>query len=130
MKINFRKLCPIYISTLNIFRPLHTWWHNRMSYSPPHIKVSFSKTDFNYLYNNFYTWYWWETAFIWDFFKKSVIILIDDVFWKSTYGIVQYQQSPFILVRIFNYNMIIRFVAPNNMSNTEYWEKMIRKITK
>ena len=34
----FRKYCPIYINTLNIFRPLRTWWKHRNIAQIPHIK--------------------------------------------------------------------------------------------
>lgn len=127
MKIDFRKLSPIYINTLNIFRPLKTWWHCRMSMPFPHIKISLNIKNFNYLYKHFYTWYWWEHASLWNFWKKIIIILIDDVFWKSTYGIVEYQQSPFILIRIFNCNLIIKFVSHSKDQTDIYWEKMIKK---
>lgn len=128
MKIDFRKLSPIYINTLNIFRPLKTWWHCRTSFAFPHIHILFKIKDFNYLYKHFYTWYWWDHASLWNFWKKPIIILIDDVFWKSTYGIVEYQQSPFILIRIFNCNLIIKFDGHSNNRTDIYWEKMIKKL--
>ena len=127
MKIDIRKISPIYINTLNIFRPLKTWWKCKASTVFPTIKISFKIKKFNYLYEHFYTWYWWEHAYLWNFWKKPIIILIDDVFWKSTYGIVEYQQSPFILIRIFNFNLIIKFVSSPHIQNDIYWERMIRK---
>lgn len=125
----FKKYCPVYINTLNIFRPLKTWFYNltnhwySVSHKFPHIKVQFKKRDFKWLVENFYTWYWWDHPHIWNFEKKWIIILIDDVQYKSTYGIRQLESVPFILVRMFGWNFIMKFNAPKNEDNYQYWEQ-------
>lgn len=128
--MNLKKLCPIYINTINIFRPLKTWLYNILLhwYNIPHkfpsIKFKFYHCSFEELTKKFYTWYWWDHPYIWNFKKKWIIILIDDVQYKYTYRIKQLESVPFILIRICEYNLLIKFNAPKEYGNYEYWEKM------
>lgn len=120
----FRKYFPIYINTLNIFRPLKTWWYNRNIASFPKLEYSFKRRTFDWLIENFYTWYWWDHPYIFNFKKKWIIIIIDDVQYKWKMGIRELESIPFILIRIFGYNLLLKFVAPNCESNYTYWEKL------
>lgn len=125
-----KKYFPIYINTLNIFKPLKTWlyniflhWYN-ISHKFPSIKFNFYHCSFEELTKKFYTWYWWDHPTIWNFPKKWLIIIIDDVQYKYTYGIRQLESVPFIFIRIFGYNLLITFNAPKYENDYEYWEHL------
>lgn len=126
----FKKYFPIYINTINIFRPLRTWFYNivhhwySISHSFPKIKVQFNKRSFNWVVENFYTWYWWDHPTMWNFPKKWLIIIIDDVQYKHTYGIRQLESVPFVYIKIFKYNLLITFNAPKYENDYEYWERL------
>lgn len=120
-------ILPIYINTLNIFRPLKTWWYNRNIASFPKLIFSFKRRPFDWLIENFYTWYWWDHPHIFNFKKKWIIIIIDDVRYKYKMGIRELESIPFILIRIFGYNLLIKFTAPKCESNYTYWEKLKQK---
>lgn len=128
-----KKYCPIYINTLNIFRPLETWlyniWHHKhdTSLKPLKINIQFKKRPFEWLMENFYTWYWWDHPHIWDFWRKWVIVIFSDVQYKYTYGLRELESVPFILVRIFGYNLLITFDAPKGEDKYKYWEKLKQK---
>ena len=115
---------PIYINTLNIFRTIKTWWKHRKNYKFPKIDISCIKADFNTFKENFYTWYWWDHPYEWNFEKKKIIILIDDVQYTSRYGIDERESVPFRVGRFFNRNLLITFNSPDNRSNYEYWESL------
>jgi hypothetical protein len=124
----FNKYFPIYINTLNIFKPLKTWLYNIYLDIIPHnflnIKFEFYKGSFDIIKEKFYTWYWWDHPYIWNFNKKWIIILIDDVQYKYTYGMRQLESVPFIYIKLFKYNLLITFNAPKYFNNYEYWEKL------
>ena len=119
-----KKYFPFYINTLNIFRPLKTWWQNRNIAQIPKIKVLFNSESFKWVTENFYTWYWWDHPTIWNFSKKWLIVIIDDVQYKYTYRIRQLESIPFIFIRIFGYNLLITFNNPKYENNYEYWERL------
>lgn len=118
-----RKL-PIYINTLNIFRVYKTWYVNRNKFKRPKIRIQTFKSDFWYLTKRLYTWYWWDHSEMYNFEHKKILILIDDVFYKYVYGIKMMEQVPFILIRIFNYNIIFKFKSPDLRDDYQYWETM------
>lgn len=126
----FKRYFPIYINTLNIFRPLKTWSYNMYhhwytkSHKFPYIEIKINKRPFDWLCENFYTWYWWDHPTIWNFKKKWIIILIDDVQYKWKFGIREMESIPFILIRIFGYNLIVKFKDPENKNNYKYWESL------
>lgn len=120
----FRKYCPIYINTLNIFRPLRTWWKNRNIAQIPHIKFLLKRRPFDWLQENFYTWYWWDHITIWNFPHKWIIILIDDVQYKYRFGLREMESIPFILIRMFGWNFIMKFSSPKSEDNYQYWERL------
>ena len=121
---NFKIICPIYINTFNIFRPLRTWYHNRNKARFPKIKFHCGIRSFECLENYIYTWYWWEHKYIWNFRNKWLLILIDDVQYKYTYGIRQLESIPFIIIKIFDFIFLWKFEAPNNENNYEYYERL------
>lgn len=128
MKDIFRKYFPIYINTFNILRPFKTWFHNVIHYY--HLsdhKLKFNtcckKQDFEWLKENFYTWYWWDHPHIWNFEKKWIIIIFEDVQYKWKFGIRQLETCPFVLIRIGNWNLIITL----NEKNYHYWESQHTK---
>ena len=117
----FKKYFPIYINTLNIFTPFKTWFKHKDILKFPKIKFNFYKCPFKDFTNKFYTWYWWDHPYIWNFKKKWIIILIDDVQYKNTYGMQELESVPFIIIRIFNLNLIWKFKSPTG-NDYEYWE--------
>lgn len=123
----FRRISPIYINTLNVFQPLKTWWANHSTHKFPTISISVMWKPFNYVKDSLYTWYWWEHISKWNLNKKLLIVLIDDVQYKYTYGIRQLESIPFIFIKIFNFNLIIQFDAPKYENNYEYYESMATK---
>lgn len=120
----FRKYCPIYINSLNIFRPLKTWWKNRDIARIPHIEFSLKRRPFDWVQENFYTWYWWDHITMWDFPHKWIIVLIDDVQYKYKFGLREMESIPFILIRMFGWNFMMKFSAPKNENNYQYWERL------
>lgn len=110
----------IYINTLNIFKPWRTYWANRKHVQMPSITCRFFKSTFEELKQQHYTWFWWDN----DFSKTKLLVLIDDVFVKSKFGIIELEQVPFILVRIFNWNFLMKLKTPGCMNRYEYWENM------
>lgn len=120
----FKKYFPIYINTLNIFRPLKTWWRNKNSVRIPSINIKFNKKSFNWVVETFYTWYWWDHPTMWNFPKKWLIIIIDDVQYKYTYGIRQLESVPFVYIKILKYNLLITFNSPKYENIYEYWERL------
>ena len=120
----FRKYCPIYINTLNIFRPLRTWWKNRNIAQIPHIKFLLKRRPFDWLQENFYTWYRWDHITMWNCPHKWIIILIDDVQYKYRFGLREMEASPCILIRIFSWNFIMKFTSTKSEDNYQYWERL------
>jgi hypothetical protein len=78
------------MNTLNIFKPLKTIWKCRKILDErPKVKI---KTGTIYDYAPIYTPYYWDG----DFYKRNFIFhgLIEDITWKTTYGIVQFEKPP------------------------------------
>lgn len=123
----FKKIFPIYINTLNIFRPFKTWWKNGCKSGWLKPKIVFNNQGFEWAINNFYTWYWWDHPFIWNFHKKWLIVLIDDVQYKHTFGIKELESVPFIYIKIFCWNLLISFNAPAYYNKYYYWETIDKK---
>lgn len=121
---NLKKKFPIYINTLNIFRPLRTWYHNKNIARFPNIDFTYDICSFQCLEDYIYTWYWWDHRWMFDFPNKWLFILIDDVQYKYTYGIRQLESVPFIIIRIFNLTLVWKFIAPKHENNYEYWERL------
>ena len=121
----FRKYFPIYINTLNIFRPFKTWLKNVDNAKFPSIEFTFHFGCFEWLKNNIYTWYWWDHPYIWNFKNKWILILIDDVQYKYTWGFKELESVPFIIIRIFGFNFIWELTSSDNKNIYEYWEKII-----
>lgn len=117
---------PIYINTLNIFRPLKTWWKNRDHARMPSIEFTHAICSFKCLENYIYTWYWWEHPDIWNFKNKWLLIIIDDVQYKTKYGIRELESVPFIIIRIFGLNLVWKFNAPQYENNYGYWENLTK----
>ena len=125
MSINrIKRNLPIYINTLNVFRVYKTWYANRNNFKCPKIHIQTFKSDFQHLIRKLYTWYWWEHNEMYDFEHKKILVLIDDVFYKYVYSIKMMEQVTFILIRIFNYNIIIKLKSPDLRDNYQYWEAM------
>ena len=120
-----RKYIPIYINTFNIFKPLRTWLKNVDNAKFPSIEFTWAICSYKCLENYIYTWYWWDHPHIWNFENKWILIIIDDVQYKYTFGLRELESVPFIIIRIFGLNMVWQFNDPNDESNYEYWEKMI-----
>jgi len=120
-----RKHIPIYINTFNIFKPLRTWLKNVDNAKFPSIEFTWKICSYKCLENHIYTWYWWDHPHIWNFKNKWILIIIDDVQYKYTFGLRELESVPFIIIRIFGLNMVWQFNAPDNESNYAYWEKMI-----
>lgn len=123
----FKKYFPIYINTLNIFKPFKTWFKHKDILKFPKIKFNFYKCPFKDFTNKFYTWYWWDHQYIWNFEKKWLIILIDDVQYKLKYGIIELESVPFIFIKIFNLHFLITLNSPND-NNYQYWESFKKYI--
>lgn len=123
-----KKSFPIYINTLNIFRPWRTWFYNVFIrgkyYSTPVMKFETFKSSFTDLESKLYTWYWWEHVHRWDFKNKKVLVIIDDVFTKYKFSIHELEQVPFILIRIGQRNFIMKLKAPKWIDANFYWESM------
>lgn len=127
IKWDLCKISPIYINTLNIFRPLKTWFKNKIKNHKlkfPNINIKCKLSNFDWIRENIYTWYWWEHEDIWDFKHKLILIIIDDVQYKYTYGIKMLESIPFIIIKIFNFNMIIKFKAPKYFDDYQYYESL------
>lgn len=120
----FRQYFPVYINTINIFRPIKTWWKNRQTVKFPHIEFNIKKRTFDWVEENLYTWYWWDHITMWNFPNKWIIVLIDDVQYKYKFGLRELESVPFVLVRIFNWNFIIKLSAPNKSNDYIYYEQM------
>ena len=114
----FRQYFPVYINTINI------WWKNRQTVKFPHIKFNIKKRTFDWVEENLYTWYWWDHITMWNFPKKWIIVLIDDVQYKYKFGLRELESVPFVLVRIFDWNFIIKLSAPNKSNDYIYYEQM------
>lgn len=133
LKKILRHYCPVYINTLNIFRPFRTLMKNiKQVYhiGIPHISLKFYNRSYRWLEENFYTWYFWDHPSIWKFEHKILLIIIDDVMYKTTFKFNEFQQSPFILIRFFNYNLIIKINAPTGSNNYNFWESLKYKYIK
>ena len=117
---------PIYINTLNIFRPLKTWWKNRDHTLMPSVEFTYAICSFKCLEDYIYTWYWWDHPYIWNFKNKWILILIDDVQYKSKFGMKELESVPFIIIRIFGLNLVWQFNAPQYENNYEYWERLTK----
>ena len=90
----------------------------------PRLSFKFYNRQYKWLEENFYTWYFWDHPSIWNFKSKILLILIDDVMYKTTFGLHEFQQSPFILIRFFNYNFIFQIKSPKGMDNYTFWESL------
>lgn len=127
---HIKKHSPIYINTLNIFRPFKTWLKNMFSnwtdivHRPLDIQIYHNKESFDYVIHNFYTWYWWDHPWVYDFAHKRIIVIIDDVQYKYTFGLRELESVPFIFIRMFGHNLFIEFNAPRGFDNYEYWENL------
>lgn len=124
MKLSFKKIFPIYVNTLSMLRPWRTWWLNRNTHHIPRLSMSLVKRTFDWIEENVYTWYWWDHLQEWRLDKKLILILIDDVQYKWTFDIRQLESMPFILIRIFNWNLIVKLEAPKGQNDFEYYESM------
>lgn len=127
LKRILRHYCPVYINTLNIFKPFRTLMKNiKQVYhiGIPHISLKFYNRSYRWLEENFYTWYFWDHPTIWNFKSKILLIIIDDVMYKTTFGLHEFQQSPFILIRFFNYNFIFQIKSPKGIDNYRFWENL------
>lgn len=125
IKKTLRKYCPIYINTLNIFRPFKTLVRNiKYLKGIPRLSFKFYNRQYKWLEENFYTWYFWDHPSIWNFKRKILLILIDDVMYKTTFGLHEFQTTPFILIRFFNYNFIFQIKSPKGMDNYTFWESL------
>ena len=61
---------------------------------------------------------------MWNFPHKWIIILIDDVQYKYRFGLREMESIPFILIRIFGWNFIMKFSSPKDEDNYQYWERL------
>jgi len=125
---SLRHLCPIYINTLNIFRPFKTWFSNVLncwSIAPHRLKIGgfLKRKDFDWLEKNFYTWYWWDHPHIWNFKKKWIVIIFEDVQYKYKMGIREMETCPFILIRMFGWNLLLTL----NDRDYQFWESQYTK---
>lgn len=124
MKLSLKKILPIYVNTLNVFTAWRTWWLNRHTHRIPRLDISLVKRPFDWIEENVYTWYWWDHLQEWRLDKKLILILIDDVQYKWTFDIRQLESMPFILIRIFNWNLIVKLEAPKRQNDFDYYESM------
>jgi len=123
MNISFKKHCPIYVNTLNVFRPLKTWLKNRNVNFPKiscqYVKISTIR-DFEKV---IYSWYLWDHSYEWEFDKKWLVILIDDVQYKYKFGRKELESVPFILIKFLKHCLVFKFNDPDG-DNYRYWESM------
>ena len=84
---------PIYINTLNIFRPFKTLWKGRKIISKenrPHFKLTYGciTNDNSPIYSEYY----WDGYFAKN--NKLFHCLITDIMWKTKFNIVEYEEPP------------------------------------
>lgn len=110
----------IHINTLNLLKPWRTYRANKHLVKKPSISCKFFKSSFEELKRHHYTWFWWDN----DYTDTKLLVLIDDVFTKTKFGMIELEQVPFILIRLFKWNFLLKLEAPKNQDNYEYWENM------
>ena len=82
---------PIYINTLNIFKPFETLKKAKDILTNSKYKVKIKKGKVGDT-APIYTSYYWDG----DFWKKNWLFhcLIEDVMWKSKYGMIEFEEPP------------------------------------
>ena len=111
---------PIFVNTLNVFKPLRSWWSARKYFRFPSIKFMYGKIDdclsgsIFHSSNNCAKWF--DLRFC-------------DVFWKWKYDDVRFEGEPCIKLDLFNkWKFLWIFECPNvsyNRNNYMYWESLL-----
>lgn len=114
---------PIYIGTLNIFKPLKTWFSARKHFKKPHITFRCGKIDniaTGSIYNDYFSG------------RPNFIMFFDaiDVEWKYKNEDISFESEPTIVLSLFNtWKFIWIFEAPTfenkYRNNNGYWEAVI-----
>lgn len=114
---NFKS--PIFINTLNIFKPLRTWWKARKYFRFPSIKFRYGKAGevaSSIWHSSMNCAEWFELKFC-------------DVFWKRKYDNIVFEGEPCVNLILFNkWHLLWTFECPKvsyNESNYMYWEAML-----
>lgn len=83
---------PIYLNTLNFLKPLKTLWLGRkILEKKPNIKIHIGKIQMG-TSAPIYSDYYWDG----NFYERNFIFhgLIQDVMWKTKYGMLEFEEPP------------------------------------
>ena len=110
---------PIFINTLNIFKPLRTWWKARKYFRFPSIKFRYGNAGevaSSIWHSSMNCAKWFDLEFC-------------DVFWKWKYDDSVFEAEPCISLILFNkWHLLWTFECPKvsyNKSNYMYWEALL-----
>lgn len=116
---------PIYINTLNILRPFKTLWNARKILSTwPKLNVKYGCLNNNIapIYSEYYyDGYFGEK-------NKILHVLIEDVMWKTKFGLIEYEEPPRWHIVLFN--KIYCTLSLNFKDNYREYERILRFLNK